>query len=549
MWSTLQIEALTETTEDRVGASANGNVVLTEVTVETMDDESGGKWISVPIKKAFADIEQSDGPFAASYAIDGKEGDSEGWAAAGHQHPGGRTLRLATPSLVAEGTNPKVRVSLKYLSKFQAHQFRRVRLSVSDAPPGAEVPAEMLKRIKSAATVNTIDPELRSYYRKVHCLHPDWLALVDQLSGAKKSKEKLQKEFPTTLVWKELAEPRQAHILKRGQYDQPGDPVSRATPAFLPELPDTAPKDRLGLAIWLTSPEHPLTARVAVNRYWQQIFGTGLVKTSEDFGSQGEPPSHPELLDWLATDFQQHGWDVKRLIKSLVMSETYQRSSRTTEEMTRVDPLNRLLARGSRHRLDAEVLRDQALALSGLLVDVQGGPSVKPPQPDGLWKAVGYSGSNTVKFSADSGDKIYRRSLYTFWKRTAPPPQMSTFDAPSRESCTARRERTNTPLQALLLMNEQQYVEAAHQLAKRALDQTHVATDEERILWLFETTTCRLPSEQEHHELATLLDDSRTYYDQHADQGERLCGSKDPSIAAWTILASTMLNLDEVVSK
>ena len=423
-WPTLQIEALTESVEERVGASENGNVVLTEITVETTDDELEGQWINVPIAKAFADIEQKDGAFAASFAIDNKENDSEGWAVAGHQQTGGRTLRLATPSLIAEGGNPKVRVRLKYLSKFSAHQFRRVRLSVSDAPPLIDVPPEMLQKIETAVANDKIDSEIQAYYRKNHCLHPDWLALVDQLSGAKKSKEKLQKEFPTTLVWKELDKPRQAHILKRGQYDQPGDPVPRATPEFLPDFPDKAPQDRLGLAIWLTSPDHPLTARVAVNRFWQQVFGTGLVKTSEDFGSQGEPPSHPELLDWLAADFQQHEWDVKRLIKSLVMSQTYRRSSRTTEEMTRVDPLNRLLARGSRHRLDAEVLRDQALFLSGLLVDQQGGPSVKPPQPDGLWKAVGYSGSNTVQFAADTGDKIYRRSVYTFWKRTAPPPQM-----------------------------------------------------------------------------------------------------------------------------
>jgi hypothetical protein len=548
-WPTLQVEAFTETPDGHVGASPNGNVVLTEIVVETTDDESEGKWINVPITKAFADIEQEDGPFAASYAIDKKENDDEGWGAAGHTSPGGRTLRLATPSLIAEGPNPKIRVQLKYQSKFARHQFRRIRLAVSDAPPAIDVPPEMRERITASQRTKQLDPILQTYYREDHCLHPDWLVLVDQLAGAKRSKEKIEKQFATTLVWKELAEPRQAHLLQRGQYDQPGDPVPRATPEFLPDFPADAPRDRLGLADWLTAAEHPLTARVAVNRIWQQLFGVGLVKTSEDFGSQGEPPSHTELLDWLAVDFAQSGWDVKRLIKSMVMSQTYRRSSRSNESIQQADPENRLFARGPRYRLDAEVLRDQALLLSGLLVDRQGGPSVKPPQPDGLWKAVGYSGSNTVQFAADGGDKVYRRSVYTFWKRTAPPPQMSTFDAPSRESCTARRERTNTPLQALLLMNEQQYVEAAGQLATRALQQSHLVSSKQRINWLFETVTCRLPSEQAQQELGGLLRDTTEYYKQRPDEAAKLCGTSNATEAAWIILASTMLNLDEVVSK
>jgi hypothetical protein len=292
-----------------------------------------------------------------------------------------------------------------------------------------------------------------------------------------------------------------------------------------------------------------LTARVAVNRFWQQIFGTGLVKTSEDFGSQGQPPSHPELLDWLAIDFREHQWDVKRLLKMLVMTDAYRRSSRVTDEMLRVDPANRLLARGPRFRLDAEVLRDQALSLSGLLIDKQGGPSVKPPQPDGLWLAVGYSGSNTVRFKGDQGDKVYRRSVYTFWKRTSPPPQMSTFDAPSRESCTARRERTNTPLQALLLMNETQYVQAANQLAKRAIKIPELSSNQQRAQWLFETVTASLPRDHELAEMTALLEDMMAYYSEHPELATKFTGSSDASEAAWTILASTLLNLDQVVTK
>ena len=301
--------------------------------------------------------------------------------------------------------------------------------------------------------------------------------------------------------------------------------------------------NRLGLAQWLVAPEHPLTARVTVNRFWQQVFGTGLVKTSEDFGSQGEPPSHPELLDWLAVDFQENGWDVKRLLKMLVMSDAYRRSSRVSERMQAIDPDNRLLARGPRHRLDAEVLRDQALFVSGLLVDQSGGPSVKPPQPEGLWAAVGYSGSNTVRFKADQGEKTYRRSVYTFWKRTSPPPQMSTFDAPSRESCTARRERTNTPLQALLLMNETQYVLAAHHLAKRALSASEPRSESDRIDWLYETVTARKPTTRDREEIASLLHDLRVYYADHPELAVKLGETSDPNVAAWTILASTVLNL------
>ena len=396
---------------------------------------------------------------------------------------------------------------------------------------------------------------LMNFYRKLHCLHPDWLALVDQEKGVRKALKKLNDSVSTTLVWKELAKPRQSHVLVRGQYDQPGKPVPRATPAFLPAMPANAPANRLGLAQWLALENHPLTARVAVNRYWQQIFGVGLVKTSEDFGSQGEPPSHPELLDFLAVDFQSHDWDVKRFFKTLVMTDAYTRSSHVSSSAQKTDPENRLLARGSRHRLDAEVLRDQALFVAGLLTDHPGGPSVKPPQPDGLWKAVGYSGSNTVSFKPDNGDKVYRRSVFTFWKRTSPPPQMSTFDAPSRESCTARRERTNTPLQALLLMNETQYVESAQKLAMRVLNTAELQRLPEterlaaRISWLYETVLSRPPSTTEKSEVQSLLSDLTAYYSDQPVLTAKVSKNADPTEAAWTILASTVLNLDEAVSK
>jgi hypothetical protein len=301
-----------------------------------------------------------------------------------------------------------------------------------------------------------------------------------------------------------------------------------------------------------------LAARVAVNRFWQQCFGTGLVKTSEDFGSQGEPPSHRELLDWLAVQFREEGWDVKKLMKLMVMSATYRQSSAATPDRFAKDPGNRLYARGPRFRLDAEMLRDQALAVSGLLVEKQGGPSVKPPQPYGLWEAVGYVTSNTRNFVADTGcEKVHRRSLYTFWKRTAPPPQMNTFDAPSREACTARRERTNTPLQALLLLNETQFVECARALAERSMHRC-ASNHETRLKYMFRLATARYPSAGELAELTAVYKDYLASYtdDRKAAQELIVVGESKPDsalnpseLAAWTMIANLILNLDEVVSK
>ncbi|QDV41548.1 Planctomycete cytochrome C [Stieleria neptunia] len=399
---------------------------------------------------------------------------------------------------------------------------------------------------------------LRAYYREVQCTHPDWLVLQDLVKGAEAAKDKLEGQIATTLVWKELDQPREAKLLVRGQYDQPGETVARRVPEFLPPMADDLPRDRLGLAKWLVAPEHPLTSRVAVNRFWQSIFGSGLVKSSEDFGSQGQPPSHPKLLDWLAVEFVESGWDVKRLIKLMVTSRAYRRDATVSPENLAIDPENRFLARGPRHRLDAEVLRDQALALAGLLNPRLGGPSVKPPQPSGLWYAVGYTRSNTANFKADVDlEKQLRRSVYIFWKRTSAPPQMSTFDAPSRESCTARRERTNTPLQALLLMNEHQYLQAAKHLAVRA----HVECDREdpsdKLAWLFETVTARNPVTAEVDELVSLLDKVQKHYADDAAAAADLLSVDEiefdkiePSEhAAWMMIASTLLNLDEVVSK
>ena len=402
--------------------------------------------------------------------------------------------------------------------------------------------------------------QLRDYFvEQVYAPARSTLApLLARKAEVEEAKAALEDAIPTTLVWKEMAEPKPAFILNRGEYDQQGDPVGRATPSFLPPLPEGESLDRLGLANWLVDSSNPLTARVAANRLWQQVFGVGLVKTSEDFGAQGEPPSHPELLDWLAVQFQDDGWDVKEFMRRLVTSNTYRQSSRATPELLARDPKNRLYARGPRFRLDAETIRDQALFVGGLLVEEIGGPSVKPPQPSGLWEAVGYTDSNTAKFQADTGrEKVHRRSLYTFWKRTSPPPQMSTFDAPSREACTMRRERTNTPLQALLLLNDPQYVEAARALAERTLHEAG-SSAEDRLTRMFRIVTSRTPEADELAELTAAYDDLIASYQSDPEAARQLIAvgetTPDPALdpaelAAWTVIANTLLNLDEAIVK
>jgi len=392
------------------------------------------------------------------------------------------------------------------------------------------------------------------FLNNVDTAYRELAAKREQLRSQKTA---VEKQFATSLVFKERENPRPAFILKRGQYDQRGEQVQRDTPAFLPPMPEDVPRNRLGFAKWLVSPEHPLMSRVTVNRFWQQCFGIGIVKTSEDFGSQGEWPSHPDLLDWLAVDFRESGWDVKRLMKMIVMSSTYRQSSAATQEAYQHDPENRLLARGPRHRLDAETLRDQALAVSGLLVRKVGGPSVKPPQPGGIWNAVGYTSSNTANFKQDQAPKIYRRSVYTFWKRTAPPPAMRTFDAPSRESCRVRRERTNTPLQALLMMNDRQYFEAARHLAQRAMHEAG-ETPESRASFMFRLATARRPAEDELKRMLDLFEENLAEFSQDSAAAESVIKvgdtQPDPSLAparlaSWTMVANMILNLDEVVTK
>jgi hypothetical protein len=297
--------------------------------------------------------------------------------------------------------------------------------------------------------------------------------LIQEQNELNEQAKAIARRGAVTLVMQEKPDTRPtAHLLFRGAYDQKREVVPADTPSALPPMSSDLPKNRLGFAKWLFTDENPLTARVTVNRMWQEVFGAGIVKTVDDFGSQGEPPTNQELLDWLAVDFRESKWDVKRFYRQLLLSATYRQRAQVTPIKAEKDPENRLLSRGPRFRLDGELVRDYALAASGLLVRQIGGPSVKPYQPDGVWEAVAMIGSNTRFYKHDPGDGLYRRSLYTFWKRSAPPASLDVFNAPTRESCTVRRERTNTPLQALVTMNDVQFVEAAKVLAQTSMENT-----------------------------------------------------------------------------
>jgi hypothetical protein len=322
-------------------------------------------------------------------------------------------------------------------------------------------------------------------------------------------------------------------------------------------MPESFPRNRLGFARWLLLPEHPLTARVTVNRFWQEVFGTGLVASAGDFGLSGELPSHPELLDWMAIEFREHGWDVKQFFRLLVTSAAYRQASTVDPAKQLKDPDNRLISRGPRYRLDAEIIRDYALAASGILVPKLGGPSVKPYQPDGVWEAVAMIGSNTRNYSRDSGDNLYRRSMYTFWKRSAPPASMEIFNAPNRETCAPTRDRTNTPLQALVTLNDVQFVEAARFLAQRALKEGG-RNDAARTDYIARRLLARPLRRNEARVVTQSLADLTAFYREHPDEAKLLIAygeSKadpdlDPQVlAAWTMLTNQLMNLDEALNK
>ncbi len=436
-----------------------------------------------------------------------------------------------------------------------AARFEMIAITGND--DGSPLPAEIIAIVeknttdRSSEETDLLNTYFANHAEATHRLRTSIANLEERLAT-------LTREFPT-MVMDVSAKPRDTFILNRGDYSQPTDKVEPGLPGFLPGLVESGGTNRLALARWIVMRENPLTARVAVNRVWQMLFGVGLVKTSADFGTQGEYPSHPELLDWLAVDLVDSGWDQKALIRKIVLSATYQQSSAATPELLARDPANRLLARGSRFRLSAELIRDSALKTSGLFVPRVGGPSVNPYSPGDLWREISHYGSTPARaqaFVQDHGEKLYRRSLYTFWKRTAPPPNMTIFDAPNRETCVVARPATTTPLQALVLLNDVQFVEAARAFAQRMLHRS--ASDHDRLAWGFIEATSRPPNDSELKVLSAALSRERKRYAANEQFARDLLAAGEsprdeqlsmPEHAAWAQVAALILNLSETVTR
>jgi hypothetical protein len=557
----IRVEALTEPhlTANGPGRSENGNAVLTGLKV------AAGDKAGAPVKMRSASADFTQEGFAVGTVISerpARNAPKAGWALypeVGKPHEA--VFEFERPLKTSAGT--PISVTLEFKSPYSQHQFGRFRLSVTDspAPAGEKMPGDVSRALSVAAADRTEAHRavIRAYYREN--ISPITRDLRQQLASLKKEQKDIESKLPNTMVMAEMDKPRDTFVLMRGQYDKPGQRVSPGVPSFLPPLalPDGARNDRLALARWLVAPTQPLTARVIVNRYWQSFFGTGIVKTVEDFGTQGEQPSHPELLDWLATQFED-GWNIKQMIRLMVTSAAYRQSSAITPEKLAADPENRLLSHGPRFRLPAEFIRDQALAAAGLLDDRIGGTSVSPYQPAGLWEEL-MSRSDGQKWTAQvyqqsHGSDLYRRTMYTFWKRTSPPPALSTFDAPDREVCTVRRARTNTPLQALVLMNDPTYVEASRKLGERMMHEGR--SSEDRIASAFRLVLARKPSAEETAVLKAVYERQVERYRDDKPAAEKLLsvgesprgdGLDVAELAAWTNVASVILNLDEAVTR
>jgi hypothetical protein len=441
-----------------------------------------------------------------------------------------------------------------------AHSFQ-AWLNAKSGQENKDVPPAINNLLKLAAKRTPANrATLRNYFIEFVCVDTKtaFEPLNKQLTALTKERDAVNSAVVGSIVFKDLQQPRMSTVMMRGQYDKAGDKVDPDTPAVLPPMKKAGPRaTRLDLANWLISPEHPMTARVTVNRFWQQFFGTGLVKSSDDFGTQGQLPSHPELLDDLAVWFRENNWDVKALTRLMVTSATFRQSSKATPELLKRDPDNRLYARGPRFRLDAEQIRDNALFVSGLMNPQMGGRGVRPYQPPRIWEPVAFVGSNTMNYVPDKGAANYRRSIYVFFKRTAPPPFMANFDAPNRESLCSRRERSNTPLQALQLMNDVQHVEAARALAERLITQGG-ASAAERIRFGYRTVLSRLPDASEAALVEKALSHFLNRFANDVDAAKYLIGVGESAprrglppqeVAAYTMIANLLLNLDEALTR
>ncbi len=536
-----------------VGRSRNdGNFVLSGLSATL--HHADGTALELKFAGAEADFAQQNYP--VDHVLKNPDPKKHGWAVSPQQTQAHRAVfRLESRVPVPAGSRLVIRLEHQFEFSYPGFSIGRFRLgTTSDPAPGLndDVPETIRAIVRLPAGERSAGQvrELLSYYAGISPITADQRK---QIADAKQQLEAIP--VPQTPVMKELPEDRRrtTHLHNRGNFLDPGDVVQAAVPGAFHPWPAEAPLNRLGLAQWLTDRQNPLTARVAVNRVWAQLFGTGLVETQEDFGSQGLPPSHPELLDWLAVDFMDRGWSFKRLCKTIVMSRTYQQSSTVSAELRKRDRFNRLLARGPRFRLEAEIIRDTTLAATGLLSSRRLGPSVMPYQPEGIWKST-YS---TDKWETSPGEDRHRRGLYTFIKRTSPYPAMTTFDAPSRELCTVRRISTNTPLQALVTLNDQVYIEAAQHLARRMIAEGGGAL-EARVAYALERTLLRPAQPREIRVLAELYQKRLQHYRAAPDEAGKFAtdplgaapeGADVAELAALTAVCNVILNLDEFLTR
>ncbi|MDB6041068.1 MAG: putative rane protein [Verrucomicrobiales bacterium] len=535
------------------GRDANGSFVVSAVDVTAAPLNQPSATRAVKFKTAVADYTQNG--HSATNLIDGKNG--TGWAVDAGTEKGRveRYVELEPETPISFASGGTLTITLKNGTQWGTANPGRFRISVTtnETPLAAPlIPAPTLK-ILAIAPLDRSEADkinLATYYRTIS---PALKESREMLAAKKKELDELQRRIPSTLVMQEKAQSRDTFVLARGNFSNKGEKVTPGVPAIFGISEDQEPTNRLGLARWLVATNNPLTARVMVNRVWAQYFGKGLVETEEDFGTQGASPSHPELLDWLAADFMATGWNLKALHRTIVTSMTYQQSSVISPELEEKDPSNRWLARGPRFRVPAENVRDIALSVSGLLRRKVGGPSVYPPQPDGIWTQI----YGDEKWTTSEGDDRYRRGLYSYAKRTSPYPTFASFDAPSREVCTARRPRTNTPLQALSTLNDPAFIEAAQVLARKVASNS-APEPEQRVSLAFRLCLTRKPAPQEVERLVKLYNTELEHYKLDAKAAVEMAfgaGAKPmegfdvPELAAWTVVANVLLNLDETITK
>jgi hypothetical protein len=552
----LRLEAIPDPSLPKGGVGrspGDGNFVLSGITGELRAKDG----TTLPLKLARAEADFAQDNFPVAHALQNPDPKKHGWAVSPRQaEPHQAVFHLAEPAHLETGSVLLVRLDHQYEvgnRGFSLGRFRIAATGASSPSAGPEPPAAIAEILKIPAGERT-DAQTRTLLSHHAATAPETRSARDEIAGLKKETETILAAVRTPIT-RELPEGKRrvTKVHRRGNFLDQGEPVEPSTPSSFPPLPKDAPRNRLGVAMWLFSAENPLTARVEVNRHWSQFFGRGLVETLEDFGSQGQPPSHPELLDWLACEFRESGWSMKRLCRLIVTSATYRQSSRVSPEELRKDRVNRRLGRGPRFRLEAEMIRDSALSVAGLLSPKLHGPSVMPHQPEGIWRST----YNTDRWMLSHGDDRYRRGLYTFIKRTSPYPALMTFDAPSREVCTVRRITTNTPLQALVTLNDPAYVEAAQALARRTVREGGLSV-RERIGHGLRQALVRSPESREIEALAALHDRRLTHYLDHPEEAVKLAtdplgplpsGWDAAELAALTSVCNVILNLDEFLTR